>query len=65
MTLDQIIFKAKVSDAVDFNKFLDANDINNTWQEVCLTDFNDGAYHITLDDYNDFNILFHDGIYER
>jgi hypothetical protein len=65
MTLKQIIAQAKQVDAVDFNKFLDANNIRNTWHDVTLTDFNDGAYHITLDDYKDYNILFYDGIYEE
>jgi len=65
MTLKQIIAQAKQVDAVDFNKFLDAKNIRNSWHEVTLTDFNDGAYHITLSDYNDYNILFYDGIYEE
>ena len=65
MTLDQIIFKAKVSDAVEFEKFLTDNNINNTWLDVCLTNYNDDYFNITLDDYEDFNIIFVDGVYER
>jgi hypothetical protein len=65
MTLDQIIFKAKVSDAVEFEKFLTDNNINNTWLDVCLTNYNEGYFNITLDDYEDFDIFFADGVYER
>ncbi len=65
MTLEQIITQAGQVDAVDFNKFLDANDIRNTWLDVTLTDFNDGPYNITLDDFDQYNISFYDGIYEE
>ena len=65
MTLDQIIFKAKVSDAVQFEKFLSDNNINNTWLDVCLTNYNEGYFNITLDDYDGFDIIFDDGVYER
>ena len=65
MTLDQIIFKAKVSDAVQFEKFLSDNNINNTWLDVCLTNYNEGYFNITLDDYDGFDIIFYNGVYER
>ncbi len=65
MTLKQIIAQAKQVDAVDFNKFLDANNIRNSWLDVTLTDFNDGPYNITLDDFDQYNISFYDGIYEE
>ena len=64
MTLDQIIAKAKVSDAVQFNKFLKDNSISNTWLDVCITNYNEDYFNITLDDYEDFNIMFVDGVYE-
>jgi hypothetical protein len=64
MTLDQIIAKAKVSDAVQFEKFLEDNSISNTWLDVCITDYNEGDFNITLDDYDDFNIAFFNGVYE-
>jgi hypothetical protein len=64
MTLDQIIAKAKVSDAVQFEKFLEDNSISNTWLDVCITDYNDGDFNITLDDYDDFDIAFFNGVYE-
>jgi hypothetical protein len=65
MTLQQIITQAQQVDAVQFNKFLDYNKIRNTWHDVTLTDFNDGPYHITLTDFDNYNILFYDGIYEQ
>ncbi len=64
MTLDQIIAKAKVSDAVQFEKFLEDNSISNTWLDVCITDYNEGDFNITLDDYDDFDIAFFNGVYE-
>ena len=64
MTLDQIIAKAKVSDAVQFEKFLEENSISNTWLDVCITDYNEGDFNITLDDYDDFDIAFFNGVYE-
>jgi hypothetical protein len=65
MTLDQIITQAENVDAIDFAKFLEVNNINNTWLDVCLTNYNDDYFNITLDDYEDFNIIFVDGFYER
>jgi hypothetical protein len=65
MTLDQIITQAENVDAIDFAKFLEVNNINNTWLDVCLTNYNDDYFNITLDDYEDFNIIFVDGIYEK
>jgi hypothetical protein len=65
MTLDQIITQAESVDAIDFEKFLEVNNINNTWLDVCLTNYNEGYFNITLDDYEDFNIIFDDGVYER
>jgi hypothetical protein len=64
MTLDQIITKAKVSDAVQFEKFLEDNSISNTWMDVCITDYNESYFNITLDDYDDFDIAFFNGVYE-
>jgi len=64
MTLDQIIAKAKVSDAVQFEKFLEDNSISNTWLDVCITDYSEGDFNITLDDYDDFDIAFFNGVYE-
>jgi hypothetical protein len=61
MTTQEIIQKAnsKGIDAVKFDKWLDTNNINYEWLDVCLTNFNDGYYNILLED--DTNILFIDG----
>ena len=61
MTTQEIIQKAssKGMDAVKFDKWLDKNNINNEWLDVCLTNFNDGYYNILLED--DTNICFVDG----
>ncbi len=65
MTLDQILVKAETSDAVQFEQFLTDNNINNTWLDVCLTDYNEGYFNITLDDYGHQDIIFCDGVYEK
>ena len=46
-------------DAVKFDKWLDDNNINFEWLDVCLTNLNDGYYNILLED--DTNICFVDG----
>ena len=46
-------------DAVKFDKWLDENNINYEWLDVCLTNLNDGYYNILLED--DTNICFVDG----
>ena len=65
MTLDQITAQAENVDAIDFAKFLEVNNINNTWLDVCLTNYNEGYFNITLDDYDGFDIIFYNGVYER
>ena len=65
MTLNQILTKARTSDAIEFEQFLTQNKINNTWLDVCITDYNQEYFNITLDDYDDYNIIFCDGIYEE
>ena len=65
MTLEQILAKAEVSTAAQFEQFLTDNKIKNTWLEVCLSDYNEGYYNITLDDYDDYAVLFSDGVYQK
>ena len=65
MTLDQILAKARTSDAVEFDKFLTENKINNTWLDVCITDYNQDYFIITLDDYADQDITFYNGKFEE
>ena len=61
MKTSEIIKKANSieMDAVKFDKWLDENNINYEWLDVCLTNFNDGYYNILLED--DTNICFVDG----
>ena len=65
MTLDQILQKAEQMDAVQFDKFLTENKINNTWLDVCITDYNQDYFNITLDDYDYHNVIFYNGVYEE
>ena len=59
MTNQDIIKKAKSTDAVGFEKWLSKKDLSYDWLDVTLTDFNDGYYNILLED--DTNICFVDG----
>ena len=65
MTLKQILAKAEVSTAAQFEQFLTDNKINNTWLDVSVSDYNEGYYNITLDDYQNHAVLFIDGIYQK
>ena len=64
MKLDQILAKAEISDAVQFEQFLTDNNISNTWLDVCLTDYNQEYFNIVLDDY-DHDVIFYNGVYEK
>jgi hypothetical protein len=61
MKTSEILKKANSigMDAVKFDKWLDDNNINYEWLDVCLTNLNDGYYNILLED--DTNICFVDG----
>ena len=61
MKTSEIIKKANSieMDAVKFDKWLNENNINYEWLDVCLTNLNDGYYNILLED--DTNICFVDG----
>jgi hypothetical protein len=61
MKTSEILKKANSieMDAVKFDKWLDENNINYEWLDVCLTNLNDGYYNILLED--DTNICFVDG----
>jgi hypothetical protein len=52
-------------DAIQFAKFLDTNNIQWTALDITLTNYNKGYFNILLDDFNDENILFTNGIYQR
>jgi hypothetical protein len=63
MTLQKIIKQAEVLDAAAFAKFLDSNKIAYTILDCNIMDYNEDYFNITLDDYEDANILFSDGEY--
>ena len=42
---------------VQFEAHCDINQIQIEWLEVCLTDFNDGLYNVSLPAYNDVNVF--------
>jgi hypothetical protein len=46
---------------VQFEAYCEKNDIFVEWLEVCVTDFNNGLYIVTLPDYGDANIFASDG----
>ena len=61
-TQDIIKFDAANMDAVEFQQFLDDNDIAHEWVEVCVGDYNDGVYDVYLFDF-DMSVRFIDGKY--
>ena len=61
ITLTEIINVAQILDANRFAKYLDENKISWTPLDMNILDYNDEDFNITLDDYNDENILFIDG----
>ncbi len=63
MTNQDIIKKAKSTDAVGFENWLSKKNLSYEWLDVTLTDFNDGYYNIL--DNDDVNILFIDGVYQN
>jgi hypothetical protein len=46
---------------VQFEAYCETNGIETEWLEVCVTDFNDGLYTVTLPDYGDVNIFAFNG----
>jgi hypothetical protein len=64
ITLTEIINTAQLLDANRFAKYLDENRINWTPLDMNIMDYNDEDFNITLDDYNDENILFIDGEFQ-
>jgi len=62
MKLKNILKKAKHSNAIEFERFLTKNNIKNTWLDVDIMDYNRDYFNITLDDYDNENILFYEGV---
>lgn len=63
-TKEEIRLIAAVKDAVWFDKFCEDNNIDNTWLDVTLTDFNDGYYNVQLPEYG-LEISYYDGVLEE
>jgi hypothetical protein len=49
------------TDAVGFDAFCETNGINNVWDEVTLTNFNDGYYNVQLPEYG-LQVVYYDGV---
>ena len=64
ITLTEIINTAQSLDANRFAEYLDKNRINWTPLDMNIMDYNDEDFNITLDDYNDENILFINGEFQ-
>ena len=64
MTIEQILIQASILDAQDFAEFLDKNQINFTILDCNVMDYNDDYFNITLDDFEDENILFYNGEFQ-
>ena len=61
MTLQTLMNETAGMYPVQFEAYCEKNDIFVEWLEVCVTDFNNGLYIVTLPDYNDANIFASDG----
>jgi hypothetical protein len=64
MTIEQILIQASLLDANQFAKFLDDNKVNYSILDANIMDYNEDYFNITLDDFEDENILFCDGVFQ-
>lgn len=48
MTVQQLKQMTKGMNPAQFEEFLTENEIMSEWLEVCVSDFNDGTYHVYL-----------------
>ena len=64
MTIEQILIQASLLDANQFAKFLDDNKVNWTALDANIMDYNEDYFNITLDDFEDENILFYNGVFQ-
>jgi len=56
MTLETLIKETAGMDPEKFEAYCETNGIETEWLEVCVTDFNDGLYNVTLPDYGDIGV---------
>jgi hypothetical protein len=64
MSIEQILIHASLLDANEFATWLDDNNVNWTMLDACLTDYNQGYFNITLDDFEGESILYYRGIFQ-
>jgi hypothetical protein len=57
ITLQTLMNETAGMNPVQFEAYCENNGIQTEWLEVCVTDFNDGVYNVTLPDYGDVNIF--------
>ena len=63
-TTEEIKAIAKAKDAVGFDKFCEDNNINNTWLDVSLDDYNREYYNVELPEYG-LEISYYNGVFEE
>lgn len=59
--LKEVIQETAGMDPSRFEAYCDNNGIQTEWSEVCVSDFNDGFYNVTLSDFNDANVFANNG----
>jgi hypothetical protein len=59
-TTEEIKAIAAVKDAVGFDRFCEDNNIDVTWLDVTLTNYNDEYYNVDLPKYG-LNVCYYDG----
>lgn len=52
MTVQQLKQMTKGMNPAQFEEFLTENGIVSEWLEVCVSDFNDGIYHVYLSEHD-------------
>ena len=60
-TLEQLIQETAGLTPSQFENYCDTNGIQIEWLDVCVSDFNNGFYNVTLPDYEDANVFASDG----
>ena len=60
-TLEQLIQETAGMAPAQFESYCDTNGIQTEWLDVCVSDFNNGFYNVTLPDYEDANVFAIDG----
>lgn len=61
LSLEEIVKFAKLTDAKGFDEFIKENDLDVEYDEINLTNPNEGWYQVRLFDYNNAEITFVDG----